>query len=391
MTVSIRTGACIAGFAAMLCCGPALAGLDDGLAALARGDYAAAAKELRPLAERGDAEAQYRIGRMYEFGAGFPADKAQGIAWYRKAAAQGHAAAQQELGALYASGDGVPKDDAQALAWFRKAADQGNPTAQYNLGLLYAKGAGVRVDNAQAIAWFRKSAAQGFAAAQFKLGLAYEYGEGVAKDPAVAYANYAIAARGGNPEFVKQRDALAARLSAAQAQQALAAANAWVVGQPMPTSVAAPAPDRCLASGQMEGEKFTAAHCAVSFMGDQRSVAIWFNEEPITPQERESFQTSSYADGNRGGKPRTMVQVMFCPGVKAIDFNSNHAKSAMAGLQRVFESPGDFKVERMTGEFRPGAPLSGKIVGSRGKTSWNLDFAVTLPLKDAAAGMSCGK
>lgn len=45
----------------------------------------------------------------------------------------------------------------------------------------------------------------------------------------------------------------------------------------------------------------------------------------------------------------------------------------------------------MTGEIRPGAVLSGKIVGSRGSTSWNLDFDVTLPAMDAAAGMSCGK
>jgi TPR repeat protein len=76
--------------AALLGCGIASAGLNEGLDALRRGDYAAAAKELRPLAERGDAEAQYRIGRMYEFGAGYTQDKAQGIAWLTKAANQGH-------------------------------------------------------------------------------------------------------------------------------------------------------------------------------------------------------------------------------------------------------------------------------------------------------------
>src|ERR1700756_3738649 len=91
---------------AILCCNAAVAGI----------------KEYRPLAERGNAEAQYRIGRMYEFGKGYPKDQAQGIAWIRKAAAQNHADAQQELGVIYATGDGVKQDDVQAVEWFRKAA-----------------------------------------------------------------------------------------------------------------------------------------------------------------------------------------------------------------------------------------------------------------------------
>jgi hypothetical protein len=45
----------------------------------------------------------------------------------------------------------------------------------------------------------------------------------------------------------------------------------------------------------------------------------------------------------------------------------------------------------MTGEIKPGGTLAGKIVGSRGKTTWNLDFDVKLPAKEASAGMSCGK
>ena len=97
----------------------AIAGLKEGYAALIKKDYVTAANEYRPLAERGNAEAQYRIGRMYEFGNGYAQDKAQGIAWVRKAAAQGHVDAEQELGVVYATGDGVAQDDVQAVAWFR--------------------------------------------------------------------------------------------------------------------------------------------------------------------------------------------------------------------------------------------------------------------------------
>ena len=39
---------------------PAWAGFDEGFAALKRGDYATALREWRPLAEQGDAGAQYK-------------------------------------------------------------------------------------------------------------------------------------------------------------------------------------------------------------------------------------------------------------------------------------------------------------------------------------------
>jgi len=398
---------------AVLVSGPGIAALQEGLDALRKGDYATAAKELRPLADRGDAEAQYRLGLMYEFGKGFPQDKAQMMVWLGKSAAQGHPAAQTELGVIYATGDGVPQDNVKAVSWFRKAASQGNPTAQYNLGLLYAKGSGVRNDDAQAISWFRKAAEQGELNAQFKMGVAYENGEGVTQDWVLAYANYAIAARGGYKDAAQYRDDIATKLNPSQLSEAKALAAAWDVGKPMPARTAAGgatvagatpaarAPDKCSATGSMEGEKFAATHCAVALYGDQHSVAIWFNEEPISAAESESFQVSSYVGEAKGGKQRTQMQIMFCPGggtatasaaaVKSIDLNTNHAKSPLLGVQWVVESPKDFKVEKMTGDVKPGGRLAGRIVGSRSKTAWNLEFDVTLPVKDAAAGMSCGK
>jgi len=413
MKIVARLRPALLALALVVMAGLAHAGLEEGLNALRRSDYARAAKELRPVAEAGNAEAQYRIGRMYEFGAGYPKDVAQGVAWYRKAAAQGHAEAMEQLGEVYATGDGIPKDDAQAAAWFRKAAEAGNAAAQYNIGLYYAKGAGVKKDIAQAIAWLRKSAAQGMRIAQFKLGVAYENGEGVTRDAALAYANYAIAAQDGNAEYAQYRDDIGKSLSPAQRAQAQATADAWRAGSPMPTVLAAapsgaaargaPAakvgPDRCSASGAMEGEKFSLPHCAVSLMQDAHSIAIWFNEAPIAPDEAASFQTSSYAADDKGGKPRTKLVAMFCPGgggaaasagkLTKIDLNTNHAKAPMAGVQTVLDAPKDFKVEKLAGTVEPGAALSGRIVVARGKTSFTLDFDVTLPAKDAAAGLAC--
>jgi len=70
MVATVGTSAWLAMITALLCCNPTSAGLNEGLAALSKADYAMAVKALRPLADRGDAEAQYRSGLMYEFGRG---------------------------------------------------------------------------------------------------------------------------------------------------------------------------------------------------------------------------------------------------------------------------------------------------------------------------------
>ena len=83
---------------------PASAGLDEGLAAYERGDYEAALREFRPLAEQGLATAQYILGDMYAKGQGVPQDYAQAVVWYRKVAEQGDAEAQYNLGVTLEAG-----------------------------------------------------------------------------------------------------------------------------------------------------------------------------------------------------------------------------------------------------------------------------------------------
>ncbi len=56
---------------------PAWAGLDEGVAAYHRGDYATAFREWHPLAKQGNAKAQYNLGVMYGNGLGVPQDEAQ--------------------------------------------------------------------------------------------------------------------------------------------------------------------------------------------------------------------------------------------------------------------------------------------------------------------------
>ena len=92
--------------------------------------------DMRARGEAGDAEAQFTLGFIYDFGVGVQEDDAEAVAWYRKAAAQGHATAQNNLGRMHADGEGVPQNDIEAVDWYRKAAMQGDATAQKNLGVM---------------------------------------------------------------------------------------------------------------------------------------------------------------------------------------------------------------------------------------------------------------
>ena len=127
--------------------------LEDGIAAYHEKAYAKAAELWRPLAEAGNAPAQYLLGSLYVEGNGVEHDDATAFMWFERAANQGDAAAQYNVGASYAGGTGVQKSYVDAAKWFRRAADQGVVFAQLNLGLLYAAGNGVPQDSVEALKW----------------------------------------------------------------------------------------------------------------------------------------------------------------------------------------------------------------------------------------------
>ena len=126
-----------------------------------REDYDRALEEWRPLAKRGNVEAQNMLGYMYRYGQGVPQDFELARQWYRLAADQGHARAQNNLGAMYRQSLGVPQDYQEAFRWFRRSAEQGNGGAQNHLGLMYFNGEGVAKDEIEAYKWAYLSAQQG--------------------------------------------------------------------------------------------------------------------------------------------------------------------------------------------------------------------------------------
>ncbi len=132
---------------------------DSGQEAYDRGDYATALKEWRPLAEQGDAEAQYNLGIMYREGHGVLQDDKEAVRWYRLAAEQGYAKAQSSLGLMYANGRGVPRDYVQAHLWANLAAAQGHELARINRDRLTKQMTAAQLAEAQRLAreWTPKS------------------------------------------------------------------------------------------------------------------------------------------------------------------------------------------------------------------------------------------
>jgi V8-like Glu-specific endopeptidase len=195
----------------------AAAELDDAVAAARGGDYATALRRLSPLAEQGDARAQFDVGFMHAYG------------W------------------------GVPRNPAEAIAWYRKAADQGLSPAQHFLGLAYVNGEGVRPDDAEASRWFARAAAQGFAQAQYMLGLMTLGGRGVAKDPVQGYALIVMGGQGGVRSAARAVQKLA--LTEAQRGEAQEIIGRW---KPKPesslASVASPRAEDLLGLDRHLGE-----------------------------------------------------------------------------------------------------------------------------------------
>lgn len=135
------------------------AGDPQALAAYQANNYKEAMRLYKPLAEQGDPEAQYYVGRMYEKGQGVKKDYDEMVKWYRKSADAGYAPSQYRVAVGYAYGiAGLPKDESEALKWLRRSAEGGHKKAQKILGRAYAEGRlGLPVDQKQADYWTQKS------------------------------------------------------------------------------------------------------------------------------------------------------------------------------------------------------------------------------------------
>jgi len=144
--------------AAPLCAQSVKAGIE----AWQRADYSGAVAIWRPLAEKGDADAEFNLGQAYRLGKGVPINLAAAKTWFERAANQGHVDAETTLGLLlFQNGD-----RAEGLKWLKKAADRGEPRALLVYGTALVNGDGVTQDPVLGYAYVNRAAAAGLGPAK---------------------------------------------------------------------------------------------------------------------------------------------------------------------------------------------------------------------------------
>jgi len=155
---------CLAALAWLIALGTPLSAqsVAAGADAWAKGDYDTAVDNWRPLAEKGDPDAQFNLGQAYRWGRGVTANLSAAQTWYERAAGSGQMDAQVILGLmLFQNGD-----HAAGLRWLKAASEKGEPRAMLIYGTALYNGDSVPQDAVLGYAYVSRAAAQGLQAAK---------------------------------------------------------------------------------------------------------------------------------------------------------------------------------------------------------------------------------
>jgi hypothetical protein len=142
------------------------------------------------LANKGDAEAQYHVGMMYNNGIGTQKDPRQAFEWFQKSTASNDPLGAYKLGCYY-DGQGagiVAVDSTAALKYKLVAAKAGYALAQHDVSLIYGR----QENFEEALKWSKMASDQGDPHALYHLSGLYFQGKGAPKDLALAYAYFKL-------------------------------------------------------------------------------------------------------------------------------------------------------------------------------------------------------
>lgn len=188
--MSLRHVAVVAGGLALAGCalpqqsaGPSI---EQVRAELRAGNYAAAAPDLRVLADSGNARAQLLLGMMYDGGHGVAQDFGEARRLYELAAAQDHAPVFGLLGRMYEMGRGGSQDISKAVDLYERGIAAGDDWSAFARAFQYETGEGAEHNMAEAVRLYRMAAEQGHTRAITRLGILHMRGNGVEQDLAEA-------------------------------------------------------------------------------------------------------------------------------------------------------------------------------------------------------------
>lgn len=139
--------------------------VQSGIRAWQAGEYSKAVAIWEPLAQQGNADAQFNLGQAYRLGRGVVPDLARAQGLFEQAARQGHLDAETNLGLLlFNNGNRI-----SAMRWLQSAALKGEPRALLVYGTALFNGEGVERDPVRAYAYVSRAAAQGLGPAKSTL------------------------------------------------------------------------------------------------------------------------------------------------------------------------------------------------------------------------------
>ena len=101
------------------------------VAAMASGQYGAAARFYETAAQGGDRRASNSLANLYYLGLGVDRDYERASRLYFESASAGVADAQLNLGHMFKQGLGVISDPVRAFAWYNMADIHGSPAAEF--------------------------------------------------------------------------------------------------------------------------------------------------------------------------------------------------------------------------------------------------------------------
>ena len=186
---------------------------------LTKGNNLTVLKILVGDGENGVADAQIKLGAMYQFGFIVPEDDKKAAQWYRLAAEQGDSSAQFIVGLISANGQGIIKDGKEAMRWCRLAVEKRVEMAEvYSLA---------KESVPQALKILTRDAEKGIDEAQNNLGYMYEFGTGVPQDYVLAHMWYNLSGLQGNETAIGRLNILERKMSPRQLAKAQEVGRNW--------------------------------------------------------------------------------------------------------------------------------------------------------------------
>jgi TPR repeat protein len=137
---------------------------------------------IRFQAQKGQASAQYNLGRMFDLGIKVPVNRKKAFAWYEKSAAQGYADAEYRLAIAYLYGIIKEKNEELGMKWLSSAASHGHQVAKNLQEKLESSEGLLLPDQSIAVKWYLERAVAGDAESALRLGKIFQYGWGVMPD-----------------------------------------------------------------------------------------------------------------------------------------------------------------------------------------------------------------